>query len=381
MKSDDLQFGFKKILGCRNAIFALRQSIEYFNSRGSNVFIASLDASKAFDRINHFKLFSTLIKKGLPKIIVQIIVNWYSKLSVVVRWNGHDSCALAVQSDVRQGGILSPILFNLYVDCIITALRKSDLGCHLHHLYVGCFMYADDLILLSASILDLQKMLNICGTTGDELGLNFNAIKSKCIMIGPVPINSPGTMIINNLPLQWADKVKYLGIWLCSGKCFYTDFSESRRRFFASVNGLFSNLKYASDLVKLQLIESYCLPFLTYGMESLSPKSIIAKQINSWWNSVYRKIAGYNKWESVKEVICRLGRLDLLHIINMRRLLFIKHLAESTNSVVRELSYMFKHSTEYYALQSEHGIQMSWSDAKIKAMSYISFKSICGVTV
>lgn len=137
-------FGFKKNLGCNNAIFALRQSIEYFNDRGSKVYMASLDASKAFDRVNHFKLFSTLIKKGLPKIVVKIIVNWYSKLFVVIRWNDYDSTPLTVLSGVRQGGILSPFLFNMYVDCIITALRKSDYGCHLRYLYVGCFLYADD---------------------------------------------------------------------------------------------------------------------------------------------------------------------------------------------------------------------------------------------
>ena len=142
--------------------------------------MASLDASIAFDRVNHFKLFSTLIKKGLPKIVVKIIVNWYSKLFVVIRWNDYDSIPLTVLSGVRQGGILSLILFNMYVDCIIIALRKSDYGCHLRHLYVGCFLYADDLILLSASIYDLQKMLDICSKTGNELGLNFNA-KEVCV--------------------------------------------------------------------------------------------------------------------------------------------------------------------------------------------------------
>ena len=78
LRTDDLQFGFKKGIGCSNAIFALRQVIEYFNDRGSNIYIASLDASKAFDRVNHFKLFAILIKMGLPPNFVNIVVNWYS---------------------------------------------------------------------------------------------------------------------------------------------------------------------------------------------------------------------------------------------------------------------------------------------------------------
>src|ERR1043165_1305591 len=81
MDTADLQFGFKKNLECSNAIFVLRQIIEFFNSRGSNVLIALLDGSKSFDRINHCKLYSTLIKPGLPMLFINMIYNWYGKLS------------------------------------------------------------------------------------------------------------------------------------------------------------------------------------------------------------------------------------------------------------------------------------------------------------
>jgi len=52
--------------------------------------------------------------------------------------------------------------------------------------YLGCFMNADDLILVSASVMDLQKMLNVCESIGSILGINFNSTKSKCIIIGPL---------------------------------------------------------------------------------------------------------------------------------------------------------------------------------------------------
>ena len=73
--SDDLQFGFKKKVGCPSAIFVLRQLVQFFNSRSSNVYIASLDASKAFDRVNHFRLFSTLINKKFPIVFNKVIIN------------------------------------------------------------------------------------------------------------------------------------------------------------------------------------------------------------------------------------------------------------------------------------------------------------------
>ena len=86
METDQLQFGFKKKSSCSNTLFVLRQPSNYYNDRGSNIYIVSLDASKAFDRVNHFKLFSIWLKKGFPVYLDDLI-----KLSVTVRWNGCNS--------------------------------------------------------------------------------------------------------------------------------------------------------------------------------------------------------------------------------------------------------------------------------------------------
>ena len=65
---------------------------------------------------------------------------------------------------VRQGGVLSPVLFAIYVDDIANSLCSSKLSCFVGEMYVSCFMYADDIMLLSASINMLQRMLKICET-------------------------------------------------------------------------------------------------------------------------------------------------------------------------------------------------------------------------
>jgi len=213
LSSDLLQFGYKPRTGCPNAIFLLRQVIQHFNNKWSTVYIASLDASKAFDRVNHFKLLSTLIKMALPRSFIDIIYNWYMRLSVFVKWNNSFSSILYVHSGVRQGGILSGLFFNAYVNPFISALRKSDLGCHIKNFYAGCIMYADDLILLSASVVDLQSMLNICDTVGLELGINFNVTKSMCLAVGPL-VNTLSNITIRNFTLQWVNKLDYLGFFL-----------------------------------------------------------------------------------------------------------------------------------------------------------------------
>jgi len=81
-----------------------------------------------------------------------LIMNWYSKLYSCVRWNGVFSDFFKVSCGVRQGGILSPVLFNLYVDDLIELLRDSGYGCYVSKTFIGCIMYADDLILVSPTI-------------------------------------------------------------------------------------------------------------------------------------------------------------------------------------------------------------------------------------
>ena len=377
MSTDDLQFGFKKDLGCNHAIFALRQVINYFNERGSNVYLASLDAQKAFDRLNHFKLYSTLIRNGLPTCFVKLIINWYSKLSIVVRWNGCLSTPLTVLSGVRQGGILSSGLFNLYINTIFSTLRKRRLGCHLYNMFLSCIGYADDLVLLSASVIELQVMLDICGEIGDELGLKYNANKSLCMVVGPNKLAIPEPMNINNAVVQWSDCMKYLGITVVSAKVFKVDFKQTRRKFFTAVNTILNKCTFTSDIVKLKLLESHCMPILLYAVESTNLNADQKRELNSWWNSVYRKVFGYHKWESVKSVICYMERLDLLHTINLRQLLFLKKISFIDNSVMSNIMRYYVHGRELKITQDLFGTSISDSIESIKQRLYESFKQLC----
>jgi len=182
--TDALQFGFKDNIGCADAIFTLRATLDHFVQQGSSVYIASLDISKAFDCVNHYKLYKSLLCAGVPVVVVDVLCNWYSKLTFMVRWSGSLSAPFVVSSGVRQGSCFSPAIFNVFINVFIVQLKFLRVGCHVMSLFVGCILYADDIILLSPSVTGLQQMLDKCSEVATSISMAFNVNKSHCIVVG-----------------------------------------------------------------------------------------------------------------------------------------------------------------------------------------------------
>ena len=105
------QFGFKKAHSTSMSVFMLKQVISSYTSNNTPVFAAFLDASKAFDRVNHSKLFEKLIERGVPMCFVRLLRNWYGNQYMQVKWDGHLSKTFMVTNGVRQGSVLSPYFF------------------------------------------------------------------------------------------------------------------------------------------------------------------------------------------------------------------------------------------------------------------------------
>lgn len=240
-------------------------------------------------------------------------------------------------------------------------------------------MCVDDVLLISASVRDLQFMSDCCNSIGDSLNIKFNVAKSKCIVIGSKILSSDlASMILDNRSLSWVDNIKYLGVTLLSGNYFKVDLSDVRRKFFVSVNIILSKCSYVSEPAKLKLMETHCLPILLYAIESMNFNPVLLKDINMWWNSVYRKIFKFNKWESVKCLICLLGRLDIYHLENVRRIKFLKNMSaiQSLNSVVSFVNSKYVNRGEFWSVINKFNMDFNWSYGKIKAMSHIYFQNI-----
>ena len=122
---------------------------------------------------------------------------------------------------MRQGGILSPFLFSLYVDDLIDILRSSHVGCHLADLFLGCIFYADDLTLLSPSRHSMQELLNLTTEYGDKYCISFSFKKTKTMIFGDSKrLGTTAPLSLYDQPIEIVDTWRYLGFHVKAGSCF-----------------------------------------------------------------------------------------------------------------------------------------------------------------
>jgi len=216
---------------------------------------------------------------------------------------------------------------------VINSWKLSDLGCQINGVYIGCLVYADDIILLSASVGTLQKMLDICYASGTDINIMFNAKKSSLFVVGKAHTATIDCLKMGPDTISWSNELKYLGVYFKSGRTLLINTQITMRTFYAAANAIYSHVKYASEITVLFLTETFCLPLLSYSCEAMNYTKQQLNQLHTCWNRAYRKAFHMNSWESVKELQALRGRLDFVHIYAERKLLFLSKMSHMENDV------------------------------------------------
>jgi hypothetical protein len=317
--TNDLQFGFKKHLGCRDAILTAKLAIKYFLDRGSTVSICALDLSKAFDKVDFYGLFIKLLSRHVPNWFMQVITHWYSKCSFVVKWDNVYSNSFLINAGVRQGGILSPFLFNVFIDSMIESLAKSGHGIHINGSFLGCIVYADDLLLISNTVSDMQCLLDICTSQAVFLNLKFNVDKSMAMRVGTRFKIKCVVLLLCGKSLNYVSEIRYLGVILKTGRTCSFQYTAVKASFYRSFNAIYRQSKYGnSELTTVYLLSNVCIPILTYALEATGPNRGVFRSLDGAIDNALRKIFGIYESNNVSYVrhMLKLRSIECLYKVS-----------------------------------------------------------------
>ena len=329
LQTNELQFGFKRNRSTSHALFVLKSCVDYYIQHGSNCFVTFLDCTKAFDKISHHGLFLKLIQRGFPLCFINLLVYWYSNMHSRCKWDEVLSDYFLVTSGVKQGGVLSPRLFTVYIDDLVVRLKRAGIGCHMARLFIGAILFADDLCLLAPTRSALQKMLNICRDFFSELCLTFNPKKSKSLLFGKGIDSVSQPLFLGDEPIEYVKEWKYLGATVVSGSSISFCPRNDLRKFYASFNSIFNSFTRPSEVVMMRLLYSNCVPNLTYAADVKELSSTEMTRCNTAINDAIRKIFSFQRWESIRSLRSGLGYQDVYSIFEKRRNGFYSRLPKS----------------------------------------------------
>jgi hypothetical protein len=263
IKLDFRQLGFRNKISTTMATALLKETISNYVKKNSSVYCSFLDMSKAFDKINHFTLIDKLYKTNLPVCIIKTIFYMYKNQNVHVQFKNATSDSWKVGNGARQGSIISPLLFNLYINEIITLIASNTNQCKLGINVMNIIAYADDLTLLALTPKDLQILINKLYNMLKNLNLNVNCKKSACMIFKSKTDKKlwEPLFYLNNSVLTNVNTVKYLGVNISNNLTNKQDIIKADKAFLKKFHGIFRKFSFAAQDIKLFLFKSHSLDY------------------------------------------------------------------------------------------------------------------------
>ena len=285
---DELQFSYQKNCSTTMCTWLVVETVSYFTRNGNDVHSCFMDMKKAFDMVKHGTLFKKLVDRKLPWIHLRLLLVMYKCQTAKVKWKGTLSDAFSIINGVKQGAVISAILFCIYIDDLIKELRRKGDGCWINDSFVGVIIYADDIALLSPSLDGLQNMINTCAKYATKHNLTFSThddpkkSKTKC-MVFQKKERVLRKLKLNGKDLPWVRSVKHLGSTITNEyDCRMShDLMEKRARYVSRNNELVQEFFFAHPSTKIWINNVYNTSFYSSPLWSIYSKEY-TKLEKSW---------------------------------------------------------------------------------------------------
>ena len=325
------QFGYQNNTSCKHAYFVVNETINYYRHGKSAIHIASLDATKAFDKLWRGGLFYKLIPKIDAKLWRSIIA-YYNQSKIIVKINNNRSNIYNTSQGCKQGGILSPYLFNFFVNDLLEEVIKLNIGCKLDNKNVSIIAYYDDILVMSPTAFHLNMILNHCHLYATFWKMEFNQKKSAYLSFEPFKKTKINAIKMNNSEIPKVDNIIYLGLPIGDDK-FKEDFIKNNfkkcERAFYSLYGLGCKPYALNPKMIACLFKQFCQSIFKFGLENLFLSKQTLTNLNIRQNILIKRAIGISKYCKTKPLFQCLRVESVFQIYSKHKLFFYKQIKKN----------------------------------------------------
>jgi hypothetical protein len=297
------QFGFRRGYSCQHAIVTLLEAIKSGKRKKKRVYVCLIDASKAFDKINRYKLWKIMLSFCRPAIL-RFLIKYYANSYGFISMKNGTSNKFKTTLGVKQGGCLSPLLFAIYIADVVEIIDNLKIGVRVGGQLVNILLYADDIVLLSETKHGMNEMLNAITKYGKTKEIKFNGNKTNLLIFNKKNKKLTKSEIRDetNIKLKLdgeevieVEQARYLG--------FFLDVNSINKTHLESLYSNFANKLSKLNLVGLDkkemlsktksiLYKAHLRPLLYYGIDCISLNIGETREIYSTEGNTLKLIHG-----------------------------------------------------------------------------------------
>ena len=342
----DVQGGFLKGRGCTDQVFVIRQVCEKYMSRGKNVYFAFMDLEKAYDRVDRDALWDVLRMYGVGGKLLNAVRSLYGDSKACVRVGGEVSEWFSVRMGLRQGCVMSPWLFNLFIDGVVREVNARVLGRGLKlvdgedRMWELCqLLFADDAVFVADSEEKLRRLVEEFGRVCERRKLRVNVGKSKVMKCTRDGEGDRLNVVLNGEVLEEVNQFKYLGSIVAADGGVEADVCNRINegcKMFGSMKCLMKNRGLGMNVKKI-LYERVVVPTVTYGSELWGLKVRERQKLNVFEMGCLRSMYGVTRMDRIRNEVVRQGtgvEIELANRVDRNVLRWFGHVERMDNGTL-----------------------------------------------
>ncbi len=333
----EIQNGFRKGRRATDSLLVLETIIRKSKREKKKNFLALLDITKAYDRVNRDILWHIMEQMGVPEKLLGNIKASYRDPSTILQFQDVLSEPLQMTLGLKQGCVMSPILFAIYIAELGHRLQKSGLGIAVHDITIPGMFFADDMALVGNKR-ELQKLLNIVGEFALQFQIEFAGHKSCVIPLGE-PVNKERRWKIGSkyvrenekedIFMEEDDTGRYLGVTVQKNYNIFKqqwEIAKQKARRGSIVVSILARRCHNPLTVLKPMWQSYIQPAFLYGMEIMDYNKARIKELETIQRNLLKIVLRVIPGTATSAVYAMTGLTDITHEIWKRKLSYYIHI-------------------------------------------------------